>query len=175
MRVSKKAILMWTIGHLTAPAGVTVLILWFFSGAGFIYFAPQENLGKILETALILDKWIFLGFSAILIFIILSAISNAFYKYQSLSYAMEDSSVKIVKGFYKKEESYIPYKNIQSVDIRISARERFWGLASVLVFTSAVGDKNNPDSAEGYIEGLKYNDAAALKDELLKRISPVAE
>lgn len=170
MKVSKKAIWMWFAESLTKSPALAVLFFWFVSGAGFIYFVPQKNLGKILETALMLDKWIFLGFSLILAFLIFSAVSSAFYKYWSLSYKLEEAAIKIVKGAYKKEESYIPYKNIQSVDIRVSAKERFWGLASVLVFTSAVGDKNNPDSAEGYIEGLKYNEAIVLKDELLKRI-----
>lgn len=161
---------MWLTEFLTKPIGLSILGFWFLSGILFLYFSPQKNLAKIYEIILVLDKWLFLGFSIVLVFLILSAVSNAFYKYWSLSYELEEVAVKIVKGAYKKEESYIPYKNIESIDIRVGSGERLWGLASILIFTSGAGDKNNPASAEGYIEGLKYDDAVVLKDELLKKI-----
>lgn len=161
---------MWTLGQLTKPMGVVIIIFWFLSGCLFIYLAPQQNLGKILGTVLILDKWIFLGLLIVLAFLIFSAVTAAIYRRISLSYELEESAIKTVKGVYKKEESYIPYKSIESIDIRISSAERFWGLASLLIFTSGVGDSNNPASAEGYIEGLKYDDAVSLKDELLRRM-----
>ncbi|MDO8676708.1 MAG: PH domain-containing protein [Candidatus Azambacteria bacterium] len=179
-RVSKKAIWMWLAEFLAKPIALAILFFWFISGAAFLYLAfqsPLENkfllgqdLDKIYKIGVIFDKWLFLGFSISLVFLILSAASNAFYKYWSLSYELEESAFKIVKGVYKKEESFIPYKNVESIDIRVGSAERFFGLSSLLIFTSGAGDKNNPDSAEGYIEGLKYDEAVILKDELLKRI-----
>ena len=170
MRVSKRAIWIWSVSRLLKPAGLMVLISWFAVGNLYVYMAPQKNLGDFLENFVVLGKWFFLGFSVVLVFLIFSAVSGALYRYWSLNYELEDADLKIVRGFYQKEESYIPYKNIQSVDIRMGGGEKFWGLASVLVFTSAAGDKSNPDLAEGYIEGLKYNNAVVLKNELLKRI-----
>lgn len=169
MKVSKKAVWMWAIGNLMKPSGIVILVSWFLSGDFFLYFAPQNNLSELLKTALIADKWIFLSLSAVLAFLIFSAISQAYYKRLSFSYELGDESLKIIRGFYQKKETYIPYKNIQRVDIEMSAGERFWGLAAVLVFTATVGDKSNPESAEGYIIGLRYDDAVALKDELLKK------
>lgn len=161
---------MWSVVNLMKPVGIVVLLFWFISGNIFIYFAPQNNSGEFLKTAIVADKWIFLSLSVILIFTIFSAISRAFYEYLSFSYELDDGSLKIVRGIYQKKEAYIPYKNIQRVDIEMSAGERFWGLAAILVFTSTVGDTSNPESAEGYIRGLHYDDAVALKNELLKRM-----
>ncbi len=161
---------MWSLSNLMKPAGIAVLLFWFISGNVFLYFAPQNNLGGLVVTAIVADKWIFIGLSAVLAFMIFFAVSRAFYEYLSFSYELSEGSLKIVKGLYQKKEAYIPYKNIQRVDIEMSASERFWGLAAVLVFTSTVGDESNPESAEGYIKGLHYNDAVALKDELLKRM-----
>lgn len=165
---------------LTKPAALTILFFWFISGAAFLYLASQsplknkfllgQDLDKIYKIGVVFDKWLFLGFSIVLVSLILSAVSSAFYKRWSLSYEVEESALKIVKGVYKKEESYIPYKNIENIDIRVGSDERLWGLASILIFTSGAGDKSNPDLAEGYIDGLKYADAVALKDELLKRM-----
>ncbi len=161
---------MWVISRLLKPVGIAVLISWFVIGNLYLYMVPQKNLGNFLENIVVLEKWIFLGLSVVLTFLIFSAISGALYRYWSINYELEDAALKIIRGFYQKEESYIPYKNIQNIEIKMSAGERFWGLATILIYTSAVGDKNNPDLAEGYIEGLKYNNAIALKDELLKRI-----
>lgn len=154
------------------PVGIVVLLSWFISGNVFLYFAPQNNSDGLLATAIIADKWIFLGLSLVLAFLIFSAASQAFYDYLSFSYELSDGSLKIVRGFYQKKEAYIPYKNIERIDIEMSAGERFFGLAAVLIFTSTVGDESNPESAEGYIKGLHYNDAVALKDELLKKTNP---
>lgn len=175
MKVSKKAILMWGAGYMLKPVGIAVLISWFAIGNLYLYTAPQKNLGNFLENSVILEKWIFLGLSVILFFLVFSAVSGALYKYWSINYELEDVDLKIIRGFYQKEESYIPYKNIQNIEIKMSAGERFWGLVTILIYTSAVGDKSNPDLAEGYIDGLKYNNAVALKDELLKRIHPVSQ
>lgn len=170
MRVSKKAIWMWLVGNLMKPVCIIIFIFWFILGNVFLYFSPQNNLSDILKTAVIIDKWIFLGLLVILFFLIFSAISKAFYERLSLSYELGDQSLKIVRGFYQKKETFIPYKNIQSVDIEMSANERVWGLATVLVFTATVGDRSNPESADGYVKGLRYTDAVALKDELLRRM-----
>jgi len=164
---------MWVVSRLLKPVGIAVLISWFAVGNLYLYMTPKNNLGNFLENIVVLGKWLFLGLSVVLVFLIFSAVSEAFYKYWSLSYELEDVALKIVKGVYKKQESYIPYKNIQNIEIKMSGGERFWGLATILIFTSAVGDKNNPDLAEGYISGLKYDAAVALKDELLKRVNPV--
>ena len=181
-RVSKKAIWMWATNNFANKIGIAVAIFWFITGVLFIYFAPQKNLGNVSGTfltfnlvtvydyVLLIDKWLFLGFSVIILFLIFAATSGAFYKYWSLSYELGDTAVKVVKGFYEKKESYIPYKNIQSVDVQMGVGERFWGLTTVLVYTSGAGDRTNPELAEGHIEGLKYDDAVVLKDELLKRI-----
>ena len=166
---------MWAVSRLLKPVGIAVLISWFAIGNLYLYMVPQKNLGNFLENIVVLEKWIFLGLSVILVFLIFSAISGALHRYWSINYELEDAALKIIRGFYQKEESYIPYKNIQNIEIKMSAGERFWGLASILIYTSAGGDKDNPDLAEGYIDGLRYNNAVALKDELLKRISPVAQ
>jgi membrane protein YdbS with pleckstrin-like domain len=169
-RVSKKAIAMWIIRYLTTWKSLAILVSWFILGDLWLYFGPQQNLKQIISYAIIVDKWIFIGLSVVLTFLIFSAVSNAFYKYWSLGYSMEASDLKIVKGIIMKHENYIPYRNIDSIDIRVGSAQRLWGLASILIFTPGAHDKENPDSAEGYIEGLKYDDAVVLKDELLKRM-----
>ncbi|MBI2635216.1 MAG: PH domain-containing protein [Parcubacteria group bacterium] len=179
-RVSKKAVWMWFAEFLAKPIALAILVFWFISGAAFLYLSPQsplenkfllgQDLDKIYKIGVIFDKWLFLGFSVGLVFLILSAVSNAFYKYWSISYEPEELALKIVKGVYKKEETFIPYKNVESIDIRVGSAERFFGLSSLLIFTSGVGDKNNPGLAEGYIEGLNYNNAVVLKNKLLEKI-----
>ena len=107
LRVSKKVIWMWLAEFLTKPLALAVLFFWFISGAAFLYLFGQD-LDKIYKIGVVLDKWLFLGFSTVLAFLILSAVSSAFYKYWSLSYELGDTAVKVVKGFYEKKESYIP-------------------------------------------------------------------
>lgn len=170
-RVSKKAVLMWTARSMTKWLGLAVLILWFVSGDVWLYFGPQKNLSGIMNNAIAIDRWIFFGLSIVLLFLIFSSISNAFYKYWSIGYATEESDLKIVKGFIIKHETYIPYQNIDSVDIHVGSTERLWGLASILVFTAGAQDKENPEAAAGYLEGLKYDNAVVLKDELLQKIN----
>ncbi len=175
-KVSKKAIGMWALRSLGSKASVWILVLWFVLGDAWIYFeARQEGLAQIWRYFLVADQWLVVGLSVAVVFLIFSAVSGAFYKYLSTEYGTENSDFKIVKGIIVKHENYIPYRNIDSVDIRVGAAQRMWGLASILIFTPGANDKENPEAAEGYIEGIKYEDAIALKDELLKRSAASAQ
>ena len=177
MRASKKAILMWFTGGLARRRVFIVFVLLILAAAAFLYLKGLTTLnilyfGEILfwPYARLLIFLLALGLSVALLFFVLRAAGDALLKHAAFSYELQPEAIKIVTGIFGKKESYLPYKNIQSVDVRVSGREYIWGLADVLIFTPGEGGENNPAKAEGYIEGLRYQDAVALKDELLKKI-----
>jgi len=147
-----------TVGYFLF-AGRQILDVWIL---GPIYFWPYARLAAFFTGV---------GSAVIMFSLVLFDLFDAILKHTLFAYELEPDSIKIISGLIKKQESYIPYKNIQSVDIQVTGSEYVWGLADVLIFTSGVGDKRNPDSAEGFIEGLLYNNAVALKDELFRRMN----
>lgn len=167
-RSSKRAILMWTFGSFTKPVATVTIGLFIFYL--IVYFAIGSTAGGLFQTVRAAGVYIIGGLGAAVVFLFLSFFSNAWLKYFGQYYELEPDSLKVVEGILEQRESYIPYANIENVDIKITVAEQIWGLSDVMVYTAAPSGKENPKEAEGYIAGLKYRDAIALKDELLRRM-----
>lgn len=176
-KVSRRAILMWFVGALYTKAFIIVVVLFILSGGAFFYLAGMTTQQILFFGAVYLwpyvrlvDFLVFAGLGVAMLFFVLKAVMGALTKHLSVEYELGPEALKIVTGIFAKEEIYIPYKSVQSVDIKVSGSEYLWGLADVLIFISVGGNTNNPESAAGFIEGLRYKDAVALKDELFKRV-----
>lgn len=162
---------MWFSQALFKPLGIVVFILLFISLASVIWLAPQiESFSQIWQQVFTIDKWLLAGLAVVGALLVLAAASQAFYSYITLSFEFNDNAFKITRGFLTKEEVFMPYQNIQNVNIRQEPLELFWGLSTVLIWTSSAGDPKNPDLAEGYVPGLSYQDAQKLTTDLLNRI-----
>lgn len=86
---------------------------------------------------------------------------------------LDTSSLKIIRGILGKEELEIPYRRIQSVEIKQSLNDRLLGVGRVIIATTT--DLNQPNSStereadDEVIPLMNYDLAQAVADTLSNR------
>lgn len=161
---------MWTASAFGRTLYMTAIGLFVFSI--IVYFSIGSVPTGIFPFVQMGALYLIEGLGAAIALLFFSFFSNAWLKYFGQYFELEPDSIKIVQGILEQKESFIPYRSITNVSIKITVAEQVWGLADIMIFTSSPGEKENPSEAEGFISGLKYDDAVAMKDELLKKINP---
>lgn len=93
-------------------------------------------------------------------------------KYKTCSIMLDESSLHLVRGILSREEVAIPYRRIQSVDIKQSFSSRFFGVAHVLVATTTDLDQPNQTGNENndeIVSMMDYPFAMLVQKELTGR------
>lgn len=88
---------------------------------------------------------------------------------------LDDSSLKIVKGILNKEEMRLPYRRIQSVEIKQPLFHRLLGVSRLVISTT--NDIDSPgntevqnESDDEVIQIIDYDLAQAIADMLTNRV-----
>jgi len=90
---------------------------------------------------------------------------------KSYKWALTDLGFKKEYGVIRKRYVTIPYEKIQNVDIDRSLLHRIIGLSAISIQTagySSGAQGGRRQTAEGYLPGLKPEDAEKLQEDLLK-------
>lgn len=169
-RVSKRAILMWTFGGFSRPLYLLIVGLFVFSILLYFSVITVTDAG-LWATVISFDVYAMGGLGAVIALLFLSFLSNSSLKYYSQYFEIGDDALKFVTGIISQREIFVPYGKIQSINIQVTVAEQVWGLADLMIQTSGHGGTENPDMAEGFLSGLKYSDAVAIKDELFRRMN----
>jgi uncharacterized membrane protein YdbT with pleckstrin-like domain len=79
--------------------------------------------------------------------------------------------LKIRRGILSKEETAIPYRQIQDVDIEQNISERIWGVARLAILTAGHEEakEGDEDTSAGILPAIDRALAESLQTELLKR------
>jgi uncharacterized membrane protein YdbT with pleckstrin-like domain len=93
-------------------------------------------------------------------------------KYKTCSIMLDESSLHLVKGIFGREEVAIPYRRIQSVDIKQPFSSRILGVARVVIATTTdleqPSEKDNEANDE-IISLMDYPFAILVQKELTGR------
>jgi uncharacterized membrane protein YdbT with pleckstrin-like domain len=90
--------------------------------------------------------------------------------YLNYKFALGDDALKIKQGIFNKEETAIPYRQIQNVDIERDLTYQMFGLSRIVILTAGEEEeKAGEDESEGILPGLDKDLAEWLQAELLKR------
>ncbi|MFH1196607.1 MAG: PH domain-containing protein [bacterium] len=88
---------------------------------------------------------------------------------------LDESSLKIIKGVLNKEELRLPYRRIQSVEIKQRLLHRLLGVSRLVISTT--NDADNPNNTEAQNESddevipiIDYDLAQAIADTLTNRV-----
>lgn len=85
-----------------------------------------------------------------------------------ISFIFDDNKLTINRGVLFKQNSNIPYHNIQSVKIKTGPIMGVFGLAGISIWTASQGQSSNRQSRpDGYLK-LRKEDALTLENLLLK-------
>lgn len=99
----------------------------------------------------------------------LSDISISWLTYINYTFTMDQDSFKVKHGIFSKEETAIPYRQVQSVDLRQDLMGQLLGYSRIVVLTAGHDEKDEQGEAEAIFPVLDSNLAKNLQAELLKR------
>ncbi len=96
----------------------------------------------------------------------------AWLDYRNYRFILDEFGLKISRGILSKEQTAIPYRQIQNVDIERSLLERLLGVSRLVIITAGHDDSsNNKDITEGVLPILDKQRAVEIQEALLKRSS----
>jgi uncharacterized membrane protein YdbT with pleckstrin-like domain len=113
----------------------------------------------------VLGAWILFFFVFVITFLI------TYLSYANYLFMLDDDALKIRRGILSKEETAIPYRQIQDVDIEQSISDRMWGVARLAILTAGHEEpkEGEGDDSEGVLPAIDRALAESLQTELLHR------
>jgi membrane protein YdbS with pleckstrin-like domain len=91
-------------------------------------------------------------------------------EYITFTYKLSVNGLEIGQGILHREESSLPFRQIQNIEVKRSLLFRFIGLSRLLIFTAGNDDPNTPPiEGEVTIPILEKHVAAELRHMLLER------
>ena len=164
--LGKKTLWIFTLQRIRASMIVLVIAIGLFAVKDKSFLANVPLAGDIrpyMQTI----TWTAFGIFAV-IFLITFFVAWLIYTHYKFSLGAD--ALKIKRGILRKEETAIPYRQIQNVDIERDLSYQAFGLSRIVILTAA-DDDNTPDEdeSEGILPGLDKDLAEWLQAELLKR------
>ncbi|MGC9598947.1 MAG: PH domain-containing protein [Minisyncoccia bacterium] len=136
-------------------------------------FALQGQ--QFLKNVFSLDLSSYVGFSAWVAFIVFALVAAVTFLvtwliYRNYKFYLGDDALKIKKGVLNKEETAIPYRQIQNADIERDLSFQMLGLSRLVILTAGEEEeKSGEDESEGILPAMDKDLAEWLQAELLKR------
>lgn len=130
-------------------------------------FVPAQATGTIR-----LVSWVF--FAGAIVSIIIAFIAGRI-AYKSWGFMVSDDALRIKRGIFTRQETAIPYRQIQNIGIESTFGQRMMGVSRLVIYTATHEDDIEK---EGEAEGLKddgllpfidSDTAVELQSELLRR------
>jgi uncharacterized membrane protein YdbT with pleckstrin-like domain len=138
-----------------------------------VYFNVLEDNRKVDGMPFVL-----VALGLIVLAIPVSLVWNKF-AYNAYKYELTEDAFKKEQGVISKKYVSIPYERIQNVDIYRGPIARILGLSDLQIQTAGGSfnprKRNRGSDAEGRLPGLAAADAAAMRDELIKRAKAASQ
>lgn len=163
--------------HAMGPKTLWIFILqrvqaasiFFILAIGFLMLNGQPFLKKTpvgdITNAMALATWGAFGVFAI---VFLFTLLIGWLVYHNYRFMLGPDALKIKKGILNKEETAIPYRQIQNVVIKRDLSYQMLGLSRIEILTAGEEDEPDEDS-EGILPALDKDLAEWFQAELLKR------
>lgn len=149
--------------HAAAVLLLIAIALFVLRGQLFLARTPMGNLQPYAGMA----AWIVF---ALFVVTFLITLLFTWLIYKNYKFSLGDDALKIKKGVLNKEETAIPYRQIQNVDLERDLSFQMLGLSRIVILTAGEEDtKPGPDESEGILPALDKDLAEWLQAELLRR------
>ncbi len=149
--------------HSSAIFLLVAVGLFAIKGEAFLVKTPVGDLSKYANAA---------AWAALAAFLIIFSITLfiTWLIYHGYKFSLGEDALKIKKGVLNKEETAIPYRQIQNVDLERDLSFQMLGLSRIVILTAGEDEKKSgDDESEGILPALDKDLAEWLQAELLKR------
>jgi len=130
------------------------------------------RIGNVLEGnfSLFFNRIASIGF-LISSIIVLITLFLTWLEYSSYGFFLDENSFKVRRGIIQKEEISIPYRQIQSVNIKRSLFDQIIGINKLIILTAGTEDKEEKikTESEAILPAIDKNLAQKIQEELLRR------
>lgn len=123
--------------------------------------------GMYLVAYIIFDvytvQWLFLSASFLILFLILLIFVFSYFGYNYMFYAVRQKDIMFTRGLVIRTTTVVPFNRIQHIEVGHGPVDRFFGLATLKVFTAG------GQSSDLQIPGLSRVKAQQLKDFITRK------
>lgn len=99
---------------------------------------------------------------------IIGSLFSAWLIYKNYTFSISDDAFRVNRGILNKEEIAIPYRQIQSVDLRQNVIGQMLGISKLAILTAGQDEDKNAES-EADFPAIDTQTAKSIQAELLKR------
>ena len=136
-RLGKKAFVLFLLSNSAPALAFLFLVIISVVGRGYLGETISGYLGYLTIGAAIL-------FALALVL----AVAISWLVYVNFTFSLGDSAFKISHGIFNKEETAVPYRHIQSIDIRQDLIGQIIGYSRLVVLTAGHDEKDILGEAE---------------------------
>jgi putative membrane protein len=142
---------------------LATIVLFVLKDQPFLKNVGAHDLRGYANTA----AWVALALFCV-VFLVIFLVSWLIYI--NYKFFLGEDALKIKHGIFMKEETAIPYRQIQNVDIQRDLSYQAFGLSRIVILTAGQDEEKTPDDeSEGVLPGLDKDLAEWLQSELLRR------
>ena len=100
--------------------------------------------------------------------LILFGIVMSFINYISCEYTLDENSISIRRGIFNKKEVFIPYRQIENINIDQTFNFKMMGVSKLTIETAG-SDSNNGGDPEGVFDVIDSKVANSIRETILQR------
>ncbi len=157
-RLGRKTFWIFVLSNSKAAFGFLLATIVLVVARGYV----GSNLIDIFNYAIIVASAVFTA-AFLLAFIV------SWLVYINYSFSITENAFKVRLGIFNKKETAIPYRQIQSVDLRQDVVAQIIGVSKLVVLTAGHDDNDRTGEAEIDFPVIDTELAQKIQSELLKR------
>jgi len=115
-----------------------------------------------------LVNYLSLGLFVISILVLIFGVVLSWFHYISCDFTLGENAFSFRKGFLSKKEVFIPYRQIENINIEQSFNFKMMGV-SKLVIETASNDNTNGGEAEGFFDVIDSKIAENIREVILQK------
>ena len=149
-------------------SGVFLLVVSFIISSLRGSMVAKMALVIPLTTALSIASFLVNGLFIISVLLIIFGALMSWINYISCEYTLDENAISIRRGIFNKKEVFIPYRQIENINIDQTFNFKMMGVSKLIIETAG-NDSNNGDNSEGIFDVIDSKVATSMREFILQR------
>lgn len=150
--------------------GILLLVVSFFISSTKGALVTKMALIIPLTTSLTSANFLVNGLFVLSVLLVLFGVVTSWINYISCKYTLDENALSIRRGILNKKEVFIPYRQIENINIDQTLNFKMMGISKLTIETAG-GDNNNGGEPEGVFEVIDSKIAKSIREYILQRMN----
>ena len=149
--------------------GLFLLVAAFIllSFKSFLIFKIALLLPADIAAAIV--SYLTFGLFIISFLFILGGFLISWFGYVGCTFTLDENSFNIKRGIFNKKETFIPYRQIEDIDIEQSFYHRMLGVSKLVILTVGDDDNDKQGESEGVFEIIDSRVAEQIRKDIMQK------